>query len=97
VKRKLYPLLDSLGIARSGLQAFRHTNSTLMDHLGVPSKLRQERLGHSDSSLTLDGYTHVMSKDDARFSEQLDGVLHPTAPKKENGLGLEHPKPLFLN
>jgi integrase len=77
VERKLYPLLDSLGIARGGLHAFRHTNSTLMDHLGVPLRLRQERLGHSDSSLTLDVYTHVVSKDDARYAEQLDGILRP--------------------
>ena len=53
VKRKLYPLLDSLGIERGGLHAFRHTNSTLMDRLGAPLKLRQQRLGHSDPSLTL--------------------------------------------
>lgn len=83
VKRKLYPLLDSLGIARGGLHAFRHTNSTLMDHLGVPLKLRQQRLGHSDSSLTLDVYTHVVSEDDVRFAEQLDEILRPNAPKKE--------------
>ena len=97
VKRKLYPLLDSLGIARGVLHAFRHTNSTLMDHLGVPLRLRQERLGHSDSSLTLDVYTHVVSKDDARYAEQLDGILRPNAPKKENGSGVESPKPLYLN
>jgi integrase len=84
VKRKLYPLLDSLGIERGGLHAFRHTNSTLMDRLGVPLKLRQERLGHSDSSLTLDVYTHVASEDDVRFAEQLDGILRPNAPKSKN-------------
>jgi integrase len=66
VKRKLYPsaLLDSLGIPRGGLHAFRHTNSTLMDRLGVPPKVRQQRLGHSDPSLTLGVYTHVASEDD---------------------------------
>jgi integrase len=83
VKRKLYPLLDSLGIAHGGLHAFRHTNSTLMDRMGVPLKVRQQRLGHSDSSLTLDVYTHVASEDDVRFAAQLDGILHPLAPKKE--------------
>jgi integrase len=62
VKRKLYPLLDSLRIERGGLHAFRHTNSTLMDRLGVPLKVRQERLGHSDPSLTLGVYTHVASR-----------------------------------
>jgi integrase len=68
-----------------------------MDHLGVPLRLRQERLGHSDSSLTLDVYTHVVSKDDARFTEQLDGILRPNAPKKENGSEVESSKPLYLN
>ena len=53
VKRKLYPLLDSLGIERGGLHAFRHTNSTLMDRLGAPFKVRQQRLGHSDVATTL--------------------------------------------
>ena len=41
--------------------------------------------------------SHVASEDDVRFAEQLDGILHPIAPKKENGSGLEHPKPLYLN
>jgi integrase len=83
VKRNLYPLLDSLGIERGGLHAFRHTNSTLMDRLGVPLKIRQERLGHSDPSLTLGVYTHVASEDDVRFAEQLDAILRPNAPKLE--------------
>jgi integrase len=83
VKRKLYPLLDALGIERGGLHAFRHANSTLLDRLGVPVKVRQERLGHSDPALTLGVYTHVASEDDSRSAEQLDGILHPIAPKKE--------------
>ena len=97
VKRKLYPLLDLLGIERGGLHAFRHTNSTLMYHLSVPLKVRQQRLGHSDPSLTLGVYTHVSSADDECCAEQLDALLRPNAPKKENGSGLEHPKPLYLN
>jgi len=97
VKRKLYPLLDSLGIERGGLHAFRHTNSTLMDRLGVPLKVRQQRLGHSDPSLTLGVYTHVESEDDVRFAEQLDGILRPNAPKLENRMKVEVAKSLYLN
>jgi integrase len=93
VKRKLYPLLDSLGVERGGLHAFRHTNSTLMDRLGVPLKVRQQRLGHSDSSTTLDTYTRVDSADDVRFTEQLDGILRP----KRKRLGVEPPKPFVIN
>ena len=97
VKRKLYPLLDSLRIERGGLHAFRHTNSTLMDRLGAPFKVRQQRLGHSDVTLTLDTYTHPVSEDDVRLAEQLDGILRPNAPKKENGSEVESSKPLYLN
>src|SRR5262249_32291106 len=97
VKRKLYPLLDSLGVERGGLHAFRHTNSTLMDRLGVPLKVRQQRLGHSDVSMNLNVYTHVASEDDVRFAEQVDGMLRPNAPKNENGSGVEPPKPFVVN
>jgi len=86
-----------LGIARGGLHAFRHTNSTLMDRLGAPFKVSQQRLGHSDVTLTLDAYTHVDSQNDVRTAEQLDAILRPNAPKKENGSGAEPPKPLYLN
>jgi len=97
VKRKLYPLLDSLGIERGGLHASRQTNSTLMDPLRVPLKVRQQRLGHSDVSLTLNVYTHTDREDDVRLAEQLDGILRPNAPKNENGSGVEPPKPFVVN
>jgi integrase len=97
VKRRLYPLLDSLGIERGGLHAFRHANITLMDRLGVPLKLRQQRVGHSEGSVTLDVYTHVVSEDDVLFAERLGSILRPNAPKKENGSEGATSKPLYLN
>lgn len=93
VKRKLYPLLDSLRIRRGGLHAFRHANSTLMDRFSVPLSVRQERLGHSDPSLTLGVYTHPVSEDAVRFAEQMDEILRPNAPKlkKEGAAPGEQP------
>ena len=85
VKGHLHPLLDRLGIEyrgrRCGLHAFRHANGSLMDRLGTPVKVRQQRLGHSDPRITLGTYTHVASEDDRRVAEQLGGILHPNAPK----------------
>ena len=77
VKRRLRPLLRSLGITVAGLHAFRHANETMMDRLSVPLKVRQERLGHSDPRMTLGTYTHVASADDRRIAEQLGEILHP--------------------
>ena len=58
-----------------------------MDRLGVPLKVRQQRLGHSDPHLTLKTYTHVASEDDAKIARQLGRILHPFEPiPKEKGL-----------
>ena len=87
VKRKLQPLLNSLGIERGGLHAFRHANISLMDRLGVPLKVRMQRIGHSDPALTLGPYTHIESEDDGKFAVRLGGILRPNAPKsKEEGV-----------
>ena len=80
VKRKMHPLLKALAIAvpsGTGLHAFRHTNSSLMDRLSAPLKVRQERLGHSDAALTLGVYTHVASEDDVRVASKLGELLGP--------------------
>lgn len=38
---------------------FRHTHVAMLIEAGVPIKVISERLGHSDTSITLDIYTHV--------------------------------------
>lgn len=87
----LQPLLQKLEIRRCGLHAFRHANGTLMDRLGVPLKVRQQRLGHSDPRLTMNTYTHMASADDERIAEQLGEMLdvvgrkHENEPSKEKG------------
>lgn len=86
VKRKLYPLLDRLGIRRAGMHAFRHANATFMDALDAPMKLRQTRLGHANAELTLGRYTHAVGEDDRRLATGLGEILCPNLPKNENGL-----------
>src|SRR5262249_24497632 len=58
--RKLYPLLEKLGIEKCGFHAFRHGNETVMDGENVPWATRLNRLGHSDPKVTM-RYTHVVS------------------------------------
>jgi integrase len=58
-----------------------------MDALAVPMKVRQERLGHSDITLTMNVYTHIASEDDTQAAEQIAGVLWPNVAKsKKEGL-----------
>ena len=80
-KRKLYPLLETLGIERCGFHAFRHGNASVMDEQNVPWATRTNRLGHSDPRVTMK-YTHVVSEDGckiaARFGELLTETAFPT-------------------
>ena len=98
VKRKLRPLLRSLGIGGGGLHAFRHANSSFMDRLCVPLKVRQQRLGHSDPRLTLGVYTHVASEDDLRIAGQLgellSGIPCPNLPKLQEKGAARFEQPL---
>lgn len=68
---------------RAGLPAIpfhdlRHTTATLLLAQGVHPKIVQERLGHSQISLTLDTYNHVLpgrgrqaaSKPDAHLTQE---------------------------
>jgi integrase len=73
-KRKLYPLLEKLGIRRCGFHAFRHGNATMMDQEQVPIATRQNRLGQSDARTTM-GYTHAVSEDGRRFAASLGQQL----------------------
>jgi integrase len=102
--RKFKPLLEKLGIQvpkGNVFHAFRHANATMMDRLGTPLKVRQERLGHSDPRITQTVYTHVASEDSRRVAAQLGeavwGILDANGRKKENGSGLEPPKPFVIN
>ena len=73
-KRKLYPLLQKLGIERCGFHAFRHGNATAMDQEQVPIATRLNRLGQSDARTTM-GYTHAMSQDGRVFAARLGHML----------------------
>jgi integrase len=59
-RRKLKPLLRTLGVREAGFHGFRHFNASLLSSLRIPLKVIQERLGHASAgSLTLDVYTHA--------------------------------------
>ena len=55
----------------------RHTAATLLLQQGVNPKVVQERLGHSDVTLTLNTYSHVMPSMQDDAAEKLDQLLVP--------------------
>ena len=89
-KRKFHPLLKKLGIPKCGFHAFRHGNATLLDQIGTPMAVRQNRLGHDDAQTTM-GYTHVVSADERRTAEKLGKILRATARNEQNERPAEEP------
>ena len=59
--RSFKPLLEKTGLPHSvRFHDLRHTCATLLLSKGVHPKLVQELLGHSNVSITLDTYSHVL-------------------------------------
>jgi integrase len=77
-KRQFHLLLGKLGIRQCGFHAFRHGNATLLDQIGAPMAVRQNRLGHVDAQTTMN-YTHAVTADERRIANELGKILHATA------------------
>ena len=75
VQRKLWPILDKLGIPRCGLHAFRHTHSSLLVGSGAPVTVAQAQLGHADPRITLGIYSHVIGDAHRQAVEQVAKLL----------------------
>jgi integrase len=60
VIREYAKVLVRAGLPHVEFHGLRHTAATLMLVQGVPAKVVQEMLGHSQISVTLDTYSHVM-------------------------------------
>ena len=59
-----------------------------MDVASLPLKIRQERLGHSDSRM-LGTYTHIINADELVFAERIGALLNP---ETQSQLRLNAPK-----
>jgi len=90
-KRKFHPLLTRLGIPKCGFHAFRHGNATLLDQIGAPMAVRQDRLGHAEAQTTM-GYTHAVTADERTTADDLGRILHVTARNEQK----DEPAPRML-
>lgn len=65
----------------------RHTAASLMLRQGVPAKVVQERLGHSDISLTLNTYSHIspgMQEFAAQKMDEITALIDVGLPVEKN-------------
>ncbi len=75
LRRWFYPLLARAGLPKVRFHDLRHTHASLLLAQGVNPKVVQERLGHSQISLTLDTYSHVMPSLQRDAARRLDELL----------------------
>ena len=76
-------VLKLAGLPNIRFHDLRHTAATLMLQQGVHPKVVQERLGHSDVSLTLNVYSHVLPSMQEEAADKLDDLLTPISVSKE--------------
>ena len=70
-------MLKRAGLPDIRFHDLRHTAATLMLQQGTHPKVVQERLGHSDISLTLNTYSHVLPGMQDEAAGKLDELLTP--------------------
>lgn len=69
--------LEMAGLPNIRFHDLRHTAATLMLLQGTHPKIVQERLGHSNISLTMDTYSHVLPSMQEEAAEKMDEILVP--------------------
>ena len=75
LSKSFYPLREKAEVPKIRFHDLRHTAATLLLQQGVHPKIVQERLGHSQISLTLDTYSHVLPTMQQEAADKMDAIL----------------------
>ena len=67
--------LERNNLRKVTLHSLRHTNATIMIAEGTDIRTVSNRLGHAQTSTTLNIYTHALKSKDEQAAEVLDNVL----------------------
>jgi integrase len=85
LRRSFFPILERSGLPDIRFHDLRHTVATQLLTAGEGVKVVSERLGHANSSMTLNIYAHVVPGAQARAAARLDRILRPAAPPQKTG------------
>jgi integrase len=75
LNRTYWNLIRGVGIKRIRFHDLRHTHATLLLKEGVHPKIVQERLGHSNITVTLDRYTHALPNLQKEAAEKIGSSI----------------------
>ena len=71
IERKKNIYCKIANVKQIRIHDFRHSHCTILISKGIPINIVSERLGHSNISMTLDNYTHILNKDKKRVLKTL--------------------------
>ena len=74
-KHSFLPLLLRAGLPRIRFHDLRHSAATLFFSMGVHPKIVQELLGHSNISMTMNTYSHVLPTMQKEAMEKVNTFL----------------------
>lgn len=74
-RRSFKPLLKQAGLPDVRFHDLRHTAATLFMSKGINPKVVQEILGHSQISVTMDTYSHVLPTMQDEAAKAMDAIL----------------------
>jgi integrase len=75
VTRRFQSALELAGLPRLRFHDLRHTCATLLLAEGVPARVVMETLGHSQISLTMNTYAHVLPPLQRQAAERMEALL----------------------
>lgn len=75
ISHKFQKFLVKNNLRHIRLHDLRHTNASIMLQQGISPKVAQQRLGHSDFSVTMNTYSHVMKSVETEAANKLDEAL----------------------
>ena len=68
---------ERVGVVNLGMHALRHTSATILISSGVDIKTVSMRLGHADTTTTLNIYTHMLQDKEQEAAIKIGDYLHP--------------------
>jgi integrase len=75
LRRSFWRLLDKACLPRMRFHDLRHSCASLLLVQGVPARVVMETLGHSNISITMDTYTHVLPELQRQAADAMDRAL----------------------
>jgi integrase len=75
LRRQFWRVLEKAGLARMRFHDLRHSCASLLLVQGVPARVVMETLGHSNISITMDTYTHVLPELQRQAADAMDRAL----------------------